>query len=177
MSASRRPATAKNADDAREPLIQQVAVGIILPLRHAVLRAGLPLESACFPGDQLASTIHLAARAGDQVLACATYLASPYDGEPAYQLRGMATAPAVQGTGLGRRLLIHAEGLLDAAIGLRWCNARLTAIGFYARLGWTVASDVFDIPTAGPHRRMIRRLAAQPTPQPDSAPGGIAPPR
>ena len=35
-----------------------------------------------------------------------------------------------------------------------WCNARTTAIGFYEQAGWSTATDVFDIPTAGPHVKM-----------------------
>ena len=35
-----------------------------------------------------------------------------------------------------------------------WCNARTTAIGFYEQVDWSVETDIFDIPTAGPHVRM-----------------------
>ncbi len=147
-----------SATETGRPSIQRVAVGIILPLRHAVLRAHLPPETACFPGDGDGSTVHLAALADGEPVACASYMAVPLDGEPAYQLRGMATHPAWRGTGLGRQLLGFAESLLrDDPIRLRWCNARTSAIGFYATMGWTVVSDEFDIPTAGPHRRMIAR--------------------
>jgi len=144
--------------EASRPGIRQVAVDLILPLRHAVLRADLAPATACFPGDGSSDTIHLAALAGRQVVACASYMVNPLAGESAYQLRGMATHPAWQGRGLGRQLLAHAELLLwDHPIRLRWCNARSSAIGFYAKLGWTVVSEEFDIPTAGPHRRMIAR--------------------
>ena len=40
-----------------------------------------------------------------------------------------------------------------------WCNARTPAVGFYQRMGWAVVSDVFEIPTAGPHVRMTKRLS------------------
>jgi GNAT superfamily N-acetyltransferase len=143
------------------PGVRRVAVDIILPLRHAVLRADLPASSACFAGDTAGSTIHLAALAAGEPVACASFMEVPFDGESAYQLRGMATAPAWQGRGLGRQLLEHAELLLrDDPIRLRWCNARTSALGFYAKMGWTVVSDEFDIPTAGAHRRMIARAPA-----------------
>jgi GNAT superfamily N-acetyltransferase len=150
------------------PSIHRVAVDIILPLRHAVLRPDLPPASASFAGDTANSTIHLAALAGGQAVACASFMENPFDGERAYQLRGMATHPAWQRKGLGRQLLAHAELLLaDDPIRLRWCNARTSAIGFYATMGWTVVSDEFDIPTAGPHRRMMSR-----SPGADPGPGG-----
>jgi GNAT superfamily N-acetyltransferase len=144
------------------PRIRRVAVDLILPLRHAVLRAELPPSTACFPGDTASSTIHLAVLADGQPVACASYMEQPFDGAQAYQLRGMATHPACQGKGLGRQLLEHAELLLrDDPIRLRWCNARTSAIDFYTRLGWTVVSAEFDIPTAGPHRRMTLHVPAR----------------
>jgi hypothetical protein len=44
--------------------------------------------------------------------------------------------------------------------GLLWCNARRTipAAGFYQKQGWTIVSDIFEIPTAGPHVKMSKRL-------------------
>jgi GNAT superfamily N-acetyltransferase len=71
----------------------------------------------------------------------------------------MATLPEVRGSGCGRALL---EACVAAAEGegcpLLWCNARVGAVDFYRKHGWEVCSDVFDIPTAGPHFRMRRRL-------------------
>lgn len=145
--------------DASVPVVvARVAAEAIRPLRHAVLRPGLPADSACFPGDEATGTIHLAARSGGQVVGCASFMRSEFAGEPAWQLRGMATAPEWRGRGVGARLLVHADALLaDEPIRLLWCNARVIAIGFYERQGWSVVSEEFDIPTAGPHRRMTRR--------------------
>ena len=87
---------------------------------------------------------------------------STWDGAPAWQLRGMATDPAFRATGVGRAMLLYLERLLAAESDVRqlWCNARTPARGFYERLGWRVVSDVFEIPTAGPHVRMTKRLEA-----------------
>jgi len=41
-------------------------------------------------------------------------------------------------------------------------NARVPAAGFYTKLGWTIASEQFEVPTAGPHYRMWKRLAEFP---------------
>jgi hypothetical protein len=41
---------------------------------------------------------------------------------------------------------------------LMWCNGRQPAAPFYERLGWTIASEAFEIPTAGPHFRITKRL-------------------
>ena len=42
----------------------------------------------------------------------------------------------------------------ETKIQMFWCNARLAAIPFYKKLGWKIASELFEIPTAGPHYRM-----------------------
>lgn len=147
-------------------VVRRVVVIDIRALRHAVLRPGLPVDSTRFDGDDLDTTIHVAAVVGatvigTTVIGCASWMLSEFAGEPAYQLRGMAVDPAWQGSGIGGRLLRQSEDLLrDSPITLRWCNARISAVGFYERQRWTVVSPVFDIPTAGPHCRMTKRRPA-----------------
>jgi GNAT superfamily N-acetyltransferase len=137
-------------------------VDLIIPLRHAVLRAHLPFDSARFDGDGDPATLHVAALIAGNVIGCASWMLNAFQGEPAYQLRGMAVAESERGTGIGQRLLNHSESLLaHHPVKLRWCNARQVAVGFYERQGWTVMSPVFDIPSAGPHYQMSRRLPVQ----------------
>ena len=151
----------------------------IVDLRWRILRGGLPRDEAIFPGDELPTSLHYAAvePAADggrgvssgghdvgppvAVVSCATLHLEPWeDDEPAYRLRGMATADGRRGLGLGRALLELAEADVrrDTPIRLLWCNARTPALAFYRRQGWQVRSNVFDIPTAGPHVRMTKRL-------------------
>ena len=147
---------ATDASPSPAPVIRQATVEEIRPLRHAVLRPGLPLATAAFPGDELTTTVHLAADIGSRIVGCASWMRGEFSGEPAYQLRGMAVDEAWRGSGLGQRLLAASDDLLPIGL-LRWCNARMTAVGFYQRHGWTIVSPVFDIPTAGPHCRMTSR--------------------
>jgi predicted GNAT family N-acyltransferase len=136
---------------------RRATVAEILPLRHRILRAGLPFETACFDGDDDESTRHYAAVSGLEPVCCLSLMPSEWEGRPAWQLRGMATAAAVQGRGLGRRLLERAvtEAWRDEPSRILWCNARTSAIGFYEKLGWRVVSAPFDVPTAGPHVKML----------------------
>jgi GNAT superfamily N-acetyltransferase len=127
----------------------------LVPLRHAVLRPTLTVDTARFPGDLDPTTIHLCGRLDGRVVGCASFMAVPFEGRPAYQLRGMATDALVRGTGVGARLLAHGSRLLaERGVALMWCNARCSAIGFYERQGWRVVSAEFDIPVAGPHVQM-----------------------
>ncbi len=134
-----------------------------LPLRHAILRAGLPRETAIFPNDDALTSKHFGAFVDGKLVGVATMHFVPLldqpDFDPAYQVRGMATAPEMQGRGVG-------QALLDACIKTAresgaqwlWCNARTPALGFYSRQGFTARGGAFDIPSAGPHVRMLRPL-------------------
>jgi GNAT superfamily N-acetyltransferase len=143
--------------------IHKVSVDKILALRHSILREGLPLESACFEGDEAQTTFHFAAYSpdsGGSLVGCLSFMLSSFGHEPAWQLRGMAVDSPHQLRGVGRQLITHAEETVarEARAGLLWCNARLPAVGFYQKLGWTPVSAVFEIPTAGPHVKMTKRL-------------------
>lgn len=137
-------------------------VNQIIDLRHAILRAGLPREEAMFVGDDLATSLHVAAVIRPRVVGCATFHLNSWYSEPAYQLRGMATDDSVRRQGIGRRMLHFGEQeLLKRNVTPQlWCNARTPAVAFYQSMGWTVVSEVFDISTAGPHVRMVKRLVA-----------------
>ncbi len=147
--------------------IRRVGVEKILDLRHRILRAGLPPESARFDGDQADTTLHLAAfavdasgRAGEKAVGCLSLMLNRFAGQPAWQLRGMAVDEPLQRHGLGRELITRAEqaAASDGRAGWLWCNARLPAAGFYQKQGWSIVSEVFEIPMAGPHVKMTKRL-------------------
>lgn len=134
----------------------RVEVDQILDLRHRLLRAELPFEAARFDHDLDPATRHYGAFDADRLVCCLTLLESVWQGRPAWQLRGMATETDRQGAGAGRLLVQFATAEVQAFEPDRifWCNARTSAQGFYARLGWTVESDPFDIAHAGPHVKM-----------------------
>ena len=146
--------------------IRPITARETVPIRLAILRPGLPPESASFPGDAAPATRHFGAfERGELIGVASIYLASmPEEPEAAnvWQLRGMATVPEVRGRGWG-------GALVDAAISaaaieggqLLWCNARARAVGFYLKHGFHIASEEFDIPTAGPHFQMWTKLDAQ----------------
>lgn len=93
------------------------------------------------------------------LVGCATILMSEWEGKPAWQLRGMAVDEKVRESGIGRKLVEAAEKFAVASdVPRLWCNARVPAVGFYERMGWRVVSAVFEVPTAGPHVKMVREL-------------------
>ena len=67
-----------------------------------------------------------------------------------------AVTEALQAAGHRVDVLTYHVGKDPKLPGVRVFRA--PAVPFYQRAGWTVVSDVFDIPTAGPHHRMTRDL-------------------
>ena len=144
--------------DAPTVTVEEVAAGVTYPLRGAVLRPGRPVE---IPGDDDPSTFHLVARTREgQVVGVVRFHPNPCpwrpDARSAWQLRGMATDPAVRGTGAGRALVV--EGLRRGrALGgdLVWCDARAAAAGFYEHMGFRVVTEPYEISPIGPHLGML----------------------
>jgi GNAT superfamily N-acetyltransferase len=142
-------------------VVRRASLAEIVGLRHAELRQGLPLETAHFDGDEDPGSLHCGAFlvAGGEPVGCVSIVPRRGANEADWQLRGMATRADLARRGIGSTLLRFALDTLRAERGpvLVWCNARVPAVPFYARQGWEVVSGVFEIPTAGPHRVMLRR--------------------
>ncbi len=136
-----------------------VDVGEVVDLRHRVLRAGMVREAAIFLGDEAEDSVHFAAYGEDgRVVGCLTLHLNEWEGERAYQVRGMAADAGLQRRGVGRELMKVAEGfVVGKGVRVMWCNARVPAVGFYERVGWRVVSGEFEVPTAGLHVRMVWR--------------------
>ena len=128
-------------------------------LRRRVLRDGSAEAQVAWDGDDDARTTHLAVSSDGRITAISTWLVTPDPIAPvldSVQLRGMATDPVASGRGLGRALL--ESGVTRARSAGRdrvWANARLTALGFYERAGWTTTGAVFHTEVTGlPHRHV-----------------------
>ena len=125
-------------------------------LRQAVLRAplGLDLRDEDLSAERAQHHFGLFDEAG-VLVACA--IAQPLSPTET-KIRQMAVRPSHQGQGCGRRLL---EGV-EAQLAERGCtrlvlHARLSAAGFYAKLGYGRTGDEFT-EVGLPHIRMEKRL-------------------
>lgn len=156
--------------------IETVLAANTRPLRHAILRPNQPIDACVYPGDDAPDSFHLGIRdeaghgTGD-LIAVASFYREPLpaqptdqptdqpDDDPQLRIRGMAVLPAHRGKGLGRSLV---DAGLAVAIrqspppSLVWCNARTTAAGYYAKLGFSPRGDEFEIEGIGPHFVMAR---------------------
>lgn len=131
-----------------------------------MLRPGLAPESAVLERDDDPQTAHFGAFEGERLLGVATFFADDCPARPgirAWRLRGMATLPEARRRGAGRALVERGVTLARAdGAGWMWCNARVTARGFYEKLGFTADGDPFELPGTGEHYLMIKELAGDP---------------
>lgn len=126
-------------------------------LRHEALFApfGIPRNDGW--DDEGDDRHHLAALVAGEVVGYACLILEP-DGSG--HVRQVSVSPARRGAGLGRALMSEVEAeCRRRGLPLVWLNARVTAEGFYRRLGYTTTSGIFPSGRTGvDHVRMERRL-------------------
>jgi ribosomal protein S18 acetylase RimI-like enzyme len=154
--------------------VRTIAASETHDLRRRVLRDGDAKAVVVWPRDDEPTTTHygacdasgrivaigtiyaqaLAENAGDRAVTVGVAV------ERQFQFRGMASDASVRGSGAGKAvldaLIAHARREAPAVL---WCNARVAAIGFYARAGMQIVSERFEIAGVGPHHVMAMRLA------------------
>ena len=143
-------------------MIKFITADDVLPLRNEVLREGrLTLAECRFPNDEAEGAFHLGYYIDDELVCIASFHPQTYKEYKgiAYQLRGMATAEAWRGRGLGNRLVNFAITYLRGQkVNYIWCNARKKALQFYLGVGFEVISPEFDVPGIGPHYVMYVKI-------------------
>ncbi|MBN2799758.1 MAG: GNAT family N-acetyltransferase [Deltaproteobacteria bacterium] len=143
----------------RAPRVIPVPSAALIPVRHPVLRPGLPVSTASFEGDDHPEAIHLAVEVEGALVGVASLIPAQWEGAPALQLRGMAVLEAHQRRGLGTLLVREAlDAARQAAARVVWCNARVRAVPLYLRAGFEEIGAPFEIPGVGPHLRLWIRL-------------------
>lgn len=140
-----------------EHTILEVTARETHPLRLAVLRTGTASRDPVYPGDELASTRHLAIADEDgRLVAVSTWIVEPFPDEAdgtGLHLRGMATDEAHRGRGLGAALLGAGRArATELGAGTVWARARVTARTFYEQHGFRIVGAEFVDETSGlPH--------------------------
>ena len=113
------------------------------------------------PGDNDAGVVHIGAFLDGELISACLIFEEPapwLNSRKCWRLRGMASDSNRNGLGGGTAVLAEAVRIAAGAGGeVLWCHARETAVGFYARAGWTAEGSLFDT-EIGPHLRMWRSL-------------------
>jgi N-acetylglutamate synthase-like GNAT family acetyltransferase len=127
----------------------------MVQLRNDMLRKPLGLGFDKEELEQEKEDILIGAFEDDRILGCC--LMTRMDAAT-LRLRQMAVPNNMQGKGVGRALMIFAENIARDLGYKRLCmHARLTALGFYQKLGYRVTGDEFTEVTI-PHYVMEKDL-------------------
>lgn len=127
-----------------------------LLLRERVLRAplGKTLSDADTAGEDNQS--HFGLFREDVLVACVVI--KPLEDNCSVKLRQMAVAESFQGDGLGKALVSAVEAVMErSGIEIVGLSARLSAQGFYLRLGYRSLGAPY-LEQGIPHIRMQKRL-------------------
>lgn len=132
-------------------------------LRHLVLWPHLASPACCtLEADDDPMTFHMGCFHRGELRGIATLVSDRCDGLPdgtQMRLRAMATHPEFRGHNVGLVLINGLLGeLYTRKVDWVWCDARVTAVGFYERVGWEVDSQVYHVPQVGAHRRAYCRI-------------------
>ena len=142
--------------------IEEITFQETFSVRHPVLRAGKPIESCHFDGDDLASTKHFGIFIDNTLVGVTSLFMqhhSFFNHEIQMQMRGMAVLNSHQKQGFGEKLLASCENYLrNEKISLLWFNARAKAVPFYEKLGYQIMGNSFEIGDIGPHFVMYKQL-------------------
>lgn len=141
-------------------ILEQIAYGsqgyrLSLALRDDVLRKPLGLSVYDDPLDRERSDWHLGAFLDGQLIAV---LVLTRINDTTVKVRQVAVHSSMQGQGIGRMLTQHSEylaremGYLEMVL-----HARITAVPFYEKMGYTVIGKEFREVTI-PHLKMVKHL-------------------
>lgn len=133
-------------------------------LRHRVLWPHILQEKECtIVQDFEEGVFHLGTFFNEQLVSIGSFfpMHSPkLNLQRQYRLRAMATDPTFRGQHTGRALIEHGLQLLsEQGEEVLWCDARIGAIPFYEKLGFSKLPQVYDVPNIGPHQFMWKIVA------------------
>jgi N-acetylglutamate synthase-like GNAT family acetyltransferase len=127
----------------------------MVDLRNEILRKPLGLTFSAEELGEEKEDVLMGAFEDDRLLGCCVLTRVDAG---TIRLRQMAVPNNMQGKGIGRALMIFAENIARDLGYKKLCmHARTTAAGFYQKLGYSVAGDVFTEVTI-PHYIMEKAL-------------------
>lgn len=124
-------------------------------LRNETLRKPLGLDLMTEDLAAESAYLHYGMIESNQVIACALGI---FVSETNVKIRQMTVAPEYQGQGIGRALLQNMEvDLKQRGVTFLELDARVSAVGFYEKLGYTKEGEEF-VSVSIPHLRMRKSL-------------------
>lgn len=144
--------------------VLRISASDTYPIRQQVLIPDHDSKKVKFENDDDEDlSFHLGAFKDSKLVSVASFYYernSLFKDQHQYQLRGMATLPEFQAQGLSSELLNMAFPIIKQNFcTLLWCNARVSAVGYYKKVGFLSYDDsVFEIEGIGPHVLMYKSI-------------------
>lgn len=111
--------------------IKQINYDLVWPLRHHVMYPDLPFDAIKLETDK--DGTHFGLYVGEELIS----VISLFKHDNIYQFRKFATELSAQGNGYGSTLLTYVIKFVKKAGAKKlWCNARVSATGFYSKFGF-----------------------------------------
>ena len=140
--------------------IKKITTEEAILVRSLILRNGQPIESAYLENDDNNYTVHFGGLHNKNIISTATiFPENRSQNNNEWRLRGMAVLDKFQSKGIGEKLLKECFTFILSNNGqLIWCNARIKAVEFYTKCGFSICSEEFNIPNIGAHFQMEKKL-------------------
>ena len=143
-------------------IIKKVECKDLYPLRNKVLRNNKGIQYCKFDGDENEDTAHFAAIENNSVIGGVSLIknnCNEIKSVKNIQLRGMAVYKIYQKNKTGSLLLKNVESYcIKNNIDYIWMNARLQALEFYLKNGYTKTKKSFNIEGIGKHYFLYKKL-------------------
>lgn len=118
--------------------IEQVTPRLTYKLRRDVLYPNKQIAEMEMEEDN--NGVHFGGFKGNKLVAVVSVFQKATD----FQFRKLAVEPNFQGVGLGNAMLKYIENYAQENDGTRmWCNARVSAIGFYLKAAYSPTGEIF----------------------------------
>ncbi len=118
--------------------IEQITQELTWKLRQKELYPDLPIDAIKLPEDDLGT--HLGLFYQNKLAT----VVSLFENDNQLQFRKLATDSKFQRLGLGSRIVTYVLGFAkEKQLEKVWCNARLSATGFYDKLGFVKTGEIF----------------------------------
>lgn len=144
--------------------IKEILTSQTFPVRHSVLRKGMPIATCSFENDDLSTTFHYGCFKNETLVGVASLYQKTnpkFKTTTQFQLRGMAVLDEFQKQGIGEQLLLFIENQVKElhAEAIIWCHARGSAVGFYKKLNYSTIGNILVIKDIGNHYIMYKKVS------------------
>lgn len=143
-------------------MIKKITYLETFSVRHLVLRVGKPIETCFFEDDDSDSTVHFGYFENEILVGVVSLFKNKniiFDATNPFQIRGMAVLENHRKNGIRELLIKKCEVYVTENLGdLIWFNARVIAVKFYEKLGYTAIGNSFDISDIGKHFIMSKTV-------------------